>query len=160
MTATTPGTPSCPRCGTALRRVTEPAGYACPECGGQAAALGQLRRELDAAAVNRLWQAARSAPATGPACPSCTHPTAVVPVFGVELDVCRACQWVWLDAGERDVLPAAPVVAEPAAEELPPEAAAALARLRAAEEERRRRSGTERTSMLFDLLTDAQIWWS
>ena len=112
--------------------------YACPACGGVSGNLALLRQSWQPEFANTLWRAVRDAHPTdhGGAlpCPSCRkrmHVAALQAAEGgeVQLDVCRTCQLVWLDAGEAERLPRrAPGRAgkhEPPS--LDPEAAEALA---------------------------------
>lgn len=152
-------TPSCPRCGPPMDRVPGSGGFRCGECAGQGVTVGMLRREVDADAVNRLWQAAVQAPPAGVRCPSCTHAMVALDAFGVELDICRTCQWVWLDAGERDALPAgAPAPEEPGEPELPEAAQEAMRRLRLHEDGRRQRARGD-GFLLVDLIDAVSRWW-
>lgn len=131
----------CPRCQIPLHThaVAGAVHYACEQCGGRAANLALLRRILTKDCANKLWNTVRDA---SPAdhhgilrCPSCSHrmhPATVATDAGEELqlDVCRVCQIVWLDAGELERLPQVP---PPAASRgngpFSPEAAEALAPL-------------------------------
>ena len=140
----------CPRCSIPLKtHVTQcSVHYACPKCDGRAGNLALLRRTLEPEFVNRLWRTVRDAHPTDHhgqlRCPSCRtrmHPAGLDSEEGAELqlDVCRVCQIVWLDADEVARVPQAPA-AEPAitpAGRFTPAAAEALAPM-LLESERRR----------------------
>ena len=124
----------CPRCARRLARSTTPAGFVwvCPGCGGRASALPVLRRLVEAATIDALWQSARATDARGCPCPSCGKPTREVDCDGregekVALDVCLSCGVLWFDRAEFERLPRLPAtVVEPP---LSPRAAKALRRL-------------------------------
>ena len=70
--------------------------------------------------MNELWSNVAEATAVaGAACPSCRRPTFESFSGALTLDVCKACQMVWFDAGESDK---APVIPQRGARTLPQEA--------------------------------------
>jgi len=107
----------CPRCHTPLKGQRGALGihYMCPSCSGQAANVSLLRRELADSFMDRLWIAVLDAPqaarSTEVDCPSCSRKMVEVNVEVEEgapfvLDVCRHCQFLWMDGGEYERLPA------------------------------------------------------
>lgn len=109
----------CPDCATALTS-REKVGrhfFFCPDCDGQAVTLPVLKAEVDQGYVKQLWAFARPASCTKTrACPSCAttmqaiHPPAAAGSGASALDdltieLCRACQLLWFDAGELQRLP-------------------------------------------------------
>jgi Zn-finger nucleic acid-binding protein len=80
--------------------------WACPACGGCAATLGVLRKAITADTLRRGWgQIIGHARTSLLRCPDCTNAMNVVPTEGPEVDLCRGCQLMWLDAGELEELP-------------------------------------------------------
>lgn len=139
----------CPRCSVPLETHVARGAvhYVCPQCDGRAANIPLLRRTLEPASVNHLWRTVCDAHPTDHhgtlRCPSCRtrmHPAGVPGTDGgeIQLDVCRVCQIVWLDAGEIERLPqAAPAKESATAGKFRPEAAEALAPMLAGHERRR-----------------------
>jgi len=136
----------CPRCSIPLKtHVTSGSvHFVCPKCDGRAGNLALLRRTLEPEFANRLWRVVRDAHPTDHhgmlRCPSCKtrmHPAGLTTDEGtdLQLDVCRVCQIVWLDADEIAHLPQAPAAAP--ADRFTPDAAEALAPM-LLENERRR----------------------
>ncbi len=108
---------ACPRCGQELVREQEKAGltWQCPACGGMFATLPVIRKIIDAAAVNGIWQNARAREAedSGLDCPSCGGKMSRLRARGGNgtapiLDVCPRCQAVWFDKDEQTSLPQRP----------------------------------------------------
>jgi Zn-finger nucleic acid-binding protein len=103
----------CPKCRVELQQTKTPAGmvFRCPQCNGQAVALAILRRFGSKKAVQVLWELAKTAKAGMAKCPMCDARMveAALPVGDspLLLDVCKACQFVWLDPGEQEKFPAA-----------------------------------------------------
>ncbi len=135
--------PTCPRDHYPLVRVKEEGGvsWLCPACGGVFATLPRLRRFLAHAAVNRLWQNARTGEAGDLACPACGVPMAHLKGGEDEaspwLDVCRGCQAVWFDRRELDALPRRLPDLHPAPEPLPQKAREKIALMKVREMEER-----------------------
>ncbi len=125
---------SCPKCMIPMDTVRSQSGvfWRCPSCMGRSATIAFLRKSVPDSAVNEVWQAARFGDfPSGRVCPACTNRMVEVPANGQKLniDVCTRCQFVWFDAGERELLPA--LHREPAWEEtLPPEARERLAAIK------------------------------
>lgn len=122
----------CPKCRVGLQQTKTPAGmiFHCPQCDGQAVSLAVLRRFGSREAVEQLWKLAKEAHSSGGKCPACDSRMAetVLPVGAavtLRLEVCTACQFAWLDAGERDKFPA-PEPAQPE-KTLSPQAQEAIA---------------------------------
>lgn len=97
---------TCPRCLSSLAPQAAPLGvvHSCPVCQGHATTLALLRRSVGATA-DQLWRAAKANKvASGLPCPSCKKPMAQIVAApaanAVELDLCRVCQLLWIDAGE------------------------------------------------------------
>lgn len=115
---------ACPCCEkTALTQVRNDAGvlWHCPKCDGRAITLSMLRRRAPNEYVGALWQTVRSEVEAGgfrgrKSCPSCRRrmvkAQAPAEAGDMELDICDACHFVWLDKGEIEALPAAEVVVE------------------------------------------------
>ena len=90
--------PTCPRCGTTLKRGFTPLHKVCsdcPTCGGRLITLPVLSDGLDAKGVAALTRAAREAPKGGCRCPTCWNAMGLlkVEVDGrkIEIDVCDKC---------------------------------------------------------------------
>ena len=103
--------PTCPRCGTPLRRGFTAAHKVCcdcPTCSGRLVTLPVLTDGLGAKGVAALTRAAREAPKTGCRCPTCGKAMGLlkVDVNGrkIEIDVCDKCLSVWCDRGEFELL--------------------------------------------------------
>ncbi len=118
----------CPRCNQRLARTAIPQGVAfdCPKCKGRAIGIPVLRKLVPEKLVKDLWLRARQEDAwPGKECPICHRAMAEVPVpasvGSVALDVCPACQFVWLDPMESGQLPS--VKREPSLRERLPEKA-------------------------------------
>ena len=103
--------PTCPRCGTTLKRGFTPLHKVCsdcPTCGGRMVTLPLLSEGLGAKGGAALTRAAREAPKGGCRCPSCGNAMGLlkVEVDGrkIEIDVCDRCLSVWCDRGEFETL--------------------------------------------------------
>ncbi len=110
---------NCPDCETSLtsRAKVGRHFFFCSDCHGQAVTLPVLKSEVDQVYVKELWAFARPASCTKMrACPSCRskmqsiHPPAAAgsgasALDDLTLDLCRACQLLWFDAGELQRLP-------------------------------------------------------
>ncbi len=154
---------TCPKCSILLKKLDSGMGvlWACGSCQGRAVTIAMLRKQVDRAFINRLWQEVRTAPLAHRhglrACPSCSKPMIEVAVGGVsdevEIDACRLCQFVWFDANETAQLPVLPP--QRAAEKLSPEGEAAVAMARATLQ-RERAEREERKETVGELWD----WWS
>ena len=103
--------PTCPRCGTTLKRGFTPLHKVCsdcPICGGRQVTLPVLSDGLGAKGVSALTRAAREAPKGACRCPTCGNAMGLlkVEVDGrkIEIDVCERCLSVWCDRGEFETL--------------------------------------------------------
>lgn len=106
----------CPRCQRELksRRTRLGFHFECPGCHGRSLVLSAARRQFDADLLRDLWMAVKDAPPMehrdALPCPYCRkkmHPTAVGQADGeFQIDVCRSCQLLWLDAPEVEAMPA------------------------------------------------------
>ena len=103
--------PTCPRCGTTLKRGFTPLHKVCsdcPICGGRQVTLPVLSDGLGAKGVSALTRAAREAPKSACRCPTCGNAMGLlkVEVDGrkIEIDVCERCLSVWCDRGEFETL--------------------------------------------------------
>ena len=91
--------------------------WACDACGGRTVALPVLRKVVSEPAIKALWLSAQSAALGRKRCPTCGNRMCEASASGVQLDVCKVCQFVWFDPREFEQLPALPVVEKKA--ELP-----------------------------------------
>ena len=103
--------PTCPRCGTTLKRGFTPLHKVCSDCstcGGRLVTLPVLPDGLGAKGVSALTRAAREAPKGGCRCPTCGNAMGLlkVEVDGrkIEIDACDKCLSVWCDRGEFETL--------------------------------------------------------
>jgi Zn-finger nucleic acid-binding protein len=111
-----------------LARTPIPQGvvFDCPNCKGRAIGIPVLRKLVPENLVKDLWLRARQDEASpGAECPICHQAMAevLVPAAAgtVALDVCAACQFVWLDPMESEQLPS--IRREPSLRERLPEKA-------------------------------------
>lgn len=104
----------CPRCGIPMHGNDHDLGIAwrCKACGGQSLNFSQFRRMVPEHGANDIWlQAANrpNAPKHPTECPECQAgmDAVLIPFRGahVELDICRACQRLWLDRQEHEATP-------------------------------------------------------
>lgn len=98
--------------------------YDCAECRGVAVALPVLRKHCGEATADTAWKIAlqHSSHAGDPVpCPVCRKAASrlVLPEPRVELDLCRTCHFLWLDAGEMELLPKRPLEGRRSAAALP-----------------------------------------
>lgn len=114
----------CPHCRQALIRSDEPPYllWSCRQCGGCAATMAVLRRGIEHEVLRQAWNrtVGENRRVLMP-CPACSAMMHRVPTEGPEIDLCRQCQVVWLDAGELEQIPkrtAASLKAEKWEEEL------------------------------------------
>lgn len=99
--------PDCPKCRSALARRKNDFGvfWYCDSCSGSAVTMSLLRKMIPSDTMNGLWQRARmgSHPKKH-RCPGCNRKMAEVSVDAEgqtrAIDVCKTCQFVWLDEGE------------------------------------------------------------
>ncbi|MEM6916317.1 MAG: rhomboid family intramembrane serine protease [Verrucomicrobiota bacterium] len=124
----------CPVCHVSLDRARSEEGlvWSCRECGGHAATISILRKSVDRDFVSELWRKLRSDESRiceDRACPACRKPMVSITEEAItgplELDVCRSCQFFWLDFGEKESLPKKSSESPPP--ELSPEAKKAFA---------------------------------
>lgn len=103
---------SCPRCSMTLLEPVSLEGIevdACPRCGGLYFDAGELAQVVERS-VGSLSDQNALGPArgaSGMACPACNAPLMVHAFEGeaggsFDLDLCHACQGIWLDRGELD----------------------------------------------------------
>ena len=81
----------------------------CPGCDGFAVTIWLLEELLVDGAGGAIWRASEAAAADGHPCPDCR--VAMRRVTGpraATLEVCRACELVWVDADVQPLLPARP----------------------------------------------------
>jgi membrane associated rhomboid family serine protease/Zn-finger nucleic acid-binding protein len=105
----------CPNCRKPLRRMQNPQGwyFGCRICGGFALGLPVLRKVVNSQAIRNSWGTVVSGGGDeGRPCPVCARPMREIspdPNCNLRIDVCRACQFFWFDAGELEDMPPAPV---------------------------------------------------
>ena len=150
----------CPGCKAELNKIIGERGivWVCPQCKGRAVSVSVLRKSIDRAQFNRVWQTAWGESVRSERnCPACQRAMIEVPVNPppdpLVLDVCKSCQFVWFDPSEFEKIPAPPPpVAQP---ELPPEARRILAEHKVkemAERNRQRDSANEWLNVLESFL--------
>lgn len=130
---------TCPNCNVALDRLRGTTGlfWLCPKCGGRAATVSLLRKSVPREIVNSLWQSAKGGGyPRRRVCPGCERTMVEVPASDERsqfpLDVCTACQTIWFDPQEYELLPEK--LSELSFEDcLPPEARERFAELRVQE---------------------------
>lgn len=104
--------PRCPHCLIPLTAVTHPPflnGYKCFSCHGEVFSHYQLKNVIEASTLTKIWiDSAESTQLSMYLCSHCLKPMKILNHLesGVEVDVCRRCHVLWLDAGEREQLPA------------------------------------------------------
>ena len=106
---------NCPACGGPLTEQRDALGmfWQCAACAGRAMTVVALRRRVEEAPIDALWQASRppEVPRDRP-CPACSQPmkAVAIPLAGhpVALDVCSSCELVWFDPREYEALPLLP----------------------------------------------------
>ena len=136
---------TCPRCRTLLEQVRTPKGifWACQKCNGRAISVELLRRIFTPESINPLWlHAIAGTGHSGRLCPVCDKPMLEVKLADdaeVNIDVCRACHFVWFDAGESEgLIPKKPLSAPAPLPQKAREAMALLEVERLAAEAKRR----------------------
>jgi membrane associated rhomboid family serine protease/Zn-finger nucleic acid-binding protein len=116
----------CPRCNFSLDKVQISGRifWGCKICGGRAVTVELLRRTFTPESINPLWlNAVRDEGKSSCACPSCRKPMIEVALSeraNINVDVCRFCHLVWLDARETEDL--IPLPTPPPERELPQQA--------------------------------------
>lgn len=107
--------PRCPHCLVSLVRRSNKGvfHYTCPTCLGFAVHFGGLVKILDPRAVKTLWETAKEAAVGKTECSHCRKLMNVLYTAdsSVEVDICRACNLVWLDTGEWEDLKKSPETA-------------------------------------------------
>lgn len=102
---------ACPHCGHRLQRVRNATGtwWGCPSCRGRGVGVALLRRLVAGEAVDALWIASAERGIPSRPCAICGRAMrAVVPAPDLpNLDVCRACHFVWFDPAEYEQMPGA-----------------------------------------------------
>ena len=99
--------------------------WVCKHCGGMLCGLSVLRKLTDAATMRTLWGEALAAPTGDRNCPVCGQAMSRVVSDRAEsgklptVDICRPCQFIWLDAMELDSLPENPELNAPAEPDKP-----------------------------------------
>jgi len=84
----------------------------CPGCRGFAVTVWLLDELLVDGAGGAIWRASEGAAADGHPCPGCRKPMRrVTGPKGATVEVCRACELVWVDAAVQPLLPARPELA-------------------------------------------------
>ncbi len=149
---------TCPGCKSPLVKASSRVGlfWGCRSCRGRAVTVEVLRKAVQRKNVNELWQRARSGRYHQKRrCPACGRMMVEVPVSAggatKYIDVCKACHFIWFDAGELEALPK---VKAPRSEyeDLPMETREAMA-LAKIEAQRREREGEEVG------LSTPENWW-
>ncbi len=103
--------PQCPHCLIPLTAVKHPTllnGYKCFSCLGEVFSHYQLKKVIDVPTLTKIWMdSAKSTQVSSHLCSHCLKPMKVLTHLesGVEVDVCRRCHVLWLDASEREQLP-------------------------------------------------------
>jgi Zn-finger nucleic acid-binding protein len=118
-----PDAPTCPTCqaplGLGANGLT--AFWSCPNGHGAACTVTAAYSHIDGDEIRALWHASENASAGTRSCPMCGGTMAEVPAgpqtAAAPVDVCRADELFWLDAGELDQLPEARPAAAPTPEE-------------------------------------------
>ncbi|HET6849670.1 MAG TPA: zf-TFIIB domain-containing protein [Gaiellales bacterium] len=106
-----PDAPVCPACQAPLALSANglTAFWSCPNSHGAACTVTAAYSHIDGDEIRKLWHASENAPAGSKPCPMCGGTMAEVPAgpdtAPAPVDVCRADELFWLDAGELDQLP-------------------------------------------------------
>ena len=101
---------ACPRCRAPLQfeRMGQLRRWHCAAGHGELLTLSTLRQLIPGPRFKAWWRDAHAATAPGLPCASCGRPATAVhhstPTGLLELDHCKACRLVWLDADERAAL--------------------------------------------------------
>ncbi len=102
--------PTCPICAQPLETARQREGvfYPCRLCDGRALTLSQIRHVLGDRLATKLLRLMKLNPRKGDRkCPFCEKPMSVISAQEplLELDACRSCNAVWLDAPTFEALP-------------------------------------------------------
>lgn len=102
--------PDCPNCQVPLITMRQRNGlfYQCPNCGGRAVTLPQIRRVAgDRFATNLIRQINTNRSIGERCCPFCPRPMRVFDSAQppLELDACKSCATVWFDRQEFEAVP-------------------------------------------------------
>src|SRR5712691_11328685 len=102
--------PTCPICAKPLETARQREGifYPCRVCDGRALTLSQIRQVLGDRLATKLLRLMKLNPRQGERnCPFCDKPMSVISAQEplLELDACRSCNAVWLDAPTYEALP-------------------------------------------------------
>jgi Zn-finger nucleic acid-binding protein len=118
-----PDAPVCPTCQAQLALSANglTTFWSCPNGHGAACTVTAAYSHIDGDEIRKLWHASENAPAGSRHCPMCGGTMAEV-AAGADtapgpIDVCRADELFWLDAGELDQLPETTPAAPPTPEE-------------------------------------------
>jgi Zn-finger nucleic acid-binding protein len=118
-----PDAPVCPTCQAPLALSANglTAFWSCPAGHGAACTVTAAYGHVDGDEIRKLWHASENAPAGGRPCPMCGGTMTEVPAGAdtapAPIDVCRADELFWLDAGELEQLPKPTAAAPPTPEE-------------------------------------------
>jgi len=118
-----PDAPVCPTCQTTLALGANglTSFWSCPNGHGAACTVTAAYSAISGDEIRTLWHASENAPAGNRSCPMCGGTMAEVPAgpdtAPAPVDVCRADEVFWLDAGELDQLPKTAPAAPPSPEE-------------------------------------------
>ena len=148
----------CPACQAELVHCNNEYGnfWHCGDCAGTAVTLPLLKRFVDRETIQALWRGVKDwNHVARRCCPGCNNRMEEVPLQlsagPVMIDVCEVCQFVWMDAGEWDVLPNAPADRDEAA--LSPAARQQLA-IAQTEQIRARYEASRQNYELTDFISD------
>lgn len=102
--------PACPICTKSLETVRQREGiyYRCAACDGRALTVSQIRHVMGDRIATKLLRLLRLGNRKGEhACPFCSTPMFVLNTSDppLEVDACRLCNAVWLDAPTYETLP-------------------------------------------------------
>jgi Zn-finger nucleic acid-binding protein len=117
-----PQTPACPSCHATLLLGANglTSFWSCPNGHGVACTMTAAYGHVQQDEILKIWHGSEKAAAGDRACPMCGNAmleVAVDEAAGVKVDVCRADELFWLDAGELDQLPKDAPAAAPSAEQ-------------------------------------------
>ncbi len=163
----------CPRCASVLERLKTDLGvlWVCHKCSGRAVTYPLLRPHVRKEFMSELWQEILTSEAPTSAsgarnCPACEAQMKRVRLQGVsemlEIDACRPCQFLWLDAGEIAQFPLLPPASAGKGEAaLSPEAKEALAmvKVRLLAEQAEREERLERYELFSHSAASAMNWF-
>jgi hypothetical protein len=102
--------------GRLVRSMTNGRHETCPGCRGFAVTIWLLEELLVEGVGGCIWRASEGATTDGHPCPDCrTAMRRVNGPKGARVEICRACELVWIDAEVQALLPARPELAALAA---------------------------------------------